>query len=310
MYDTVNFIIYKDDYPNTDFLDTFPKYLDKIEVKGEGNTGPFVNGMLGTYSVIINRYRMKLHQSSLARYINNNNQDGMSLQLTRKALEMISEQLHINMDKAKVTRIDVGRNIITKYSPETYLPFLGELQGFKRLEAGDGLYYKNTQKELVLYNKIKEQKHKRLDIQTIFKDKNLFRYELRIKNHLERQLNYPRITGDLLYNEEFYINVAKLWRDHYLKITKLSNPTNVIYPTTSTRELMSNIASIKIRDIGDEALIRMVALWSEQGLLSKKQASDHRKAIRESVKKDMKFSGNEFIEELDKKIMQSVRYFI
>jgi quinol monooxygenase YgiN len=107
-----------------------------------------------------------------------------------------------------------------------------------------------------------------------------------------------------------FLSIAKMWRDKYLSISKRSNTTSAILPTSSTRELMTNLASISIRDIGDETLIRMIGAWNEQGLLTKKQASDHRKAIRESVKKDMKKTGNEFIEKLDKKIKQSVRFFI
>lgn len=195
-------------------------------------------------------------------------------------------------------------------SPEVYLPYLGSKIGYKRIEMGDGLGYKNSQKFLVFYNKIKEQKKKRIEVQPIFNGHNLLRYELRLLNHLERLLNQPRVIGRLLYDESCYINLCKMWRDEYLHIAKLSNPTGVIQPTTSTRELTTTLASMAIRDIGDENLIRMIAHWSEQGLLSKKQASDHRKAIREAIKYDMKNSGNEFIEELDKKIKQSVRFFV
>lgn len=62
--------------------------------------------------------------------------------------------------------------------------------------------------------------------------------------------------------------------------------------------------------MGDEALMRMIAEWQQQGFLEKKQASDHRKMIRDIVKKQMKSQGNEFIDELDTKIKQSVRFFI
>lgn len=309
MYDTVNFVLFKDEYPEIDFLNTIPQFLTNVTVDGDSNQGRFVNGFLGTYMVSINSYRVKVHNSSLARFVNSNNQEGMSLQQTRKALEMMSDQLHLYMGDAKVTRIDIGRNIITKLSPETYIQYLGELRGYKRLESGDGVYYKNSLRELVFYNKIREQKHKRQEIQPLFKGNNLLRYELRLKNHLEKELNQPRVTAKLLYDEDFYINISKFWRDEYLKITKRSNKTCNISPTGSTRQLMTSIASISIQTIGEEALLKMVSEWHELGKLTKKQASDHRKAIRESVKKELKESGNEFIEELDKKIKQSVRFF-
>jgi hypothetical protein len=61
---------------------------------------------------------------------------------------------------------------------------------------------------------------------------------------------------------------------------------------------------------GSLHLIRiLIAEWQQQGLLEKKQASDHRKMIRDIVKKEMKSKGNEFIAHLDKKIKQAVRFF-
>lgn len=310
MYDTVNFIVFRDDYPDIDFLSILPQLLTSITSEGESNQGKFVIGYLKTYRVSINRYRVSIKDSSLAKFINNDNQQGMSLQQTRNALELMSDLLHISMDNAKITRIDVGNNIITRHSPEVYFPYLGSKNAYKRVEMGDGLGYKNSQKFLVFYNKIKEQKKRRIDIQPVFNGHYLLRYELRLMNHLERLLNQPRVIGRLLFNEDFYINLCKLWRDEYLSISKLSNPTGAIQPTTSTRELTANLASLAIRQIGDDSLIRMIAQWSEQGHLSKKQASDHRKAIREAVKYEMKNSGNEFIDELDRKVKQSVRFYV
>ena len=310
MYDTVNFILFQRSYPNINFIETVPKYLTSITSDGFSNQGQFITGYLESYRVSINNNRIKIHNSSLAKFINNDNQQGMFLQTTRKALEKMSNALKLDMDNAKVTRIDLGKNIITKHSPETYLPFLGDLKGYKRHESGEGLYYINSLKQLVLYNKIKEQKAKRQELQPIFKNHNLLRYEIRLLNHLENQLNENLVNGKLLYNEEFYTKVVKLWKDLYFNIAKRSSKTSIIPPTTSTKELASILSAFAISEIGDSSLLNMVANWQEQGLVTKKQASDLRKFIRETVKQKMKESGNEFIEELDKKIKDSVRFFV
>lgn len=310
MYDTVNFTLFQYESPNVNFIETVPKYLTSITSDGFSNQGRFITGYLGSYRVSINNNRIKIQNSSLAKFINNDNQQGMFLQTARRALEKMSDALHLNMDNAKVTRLDLGKNIITKHSPETYLAFLADLKGYRRLESGEGLYYKNSLKQLVFYNKKKEQKVKRQEILPVFENHHLLRYELRLLNHLENQLNENLVNGKLLYNEEFYIKVFKLWRDLYFKISKRSNKTSIIAPTTSTKGLASNLSAIAISEIGESSLLNMVANWQEQGLVTKKQAADLRKFIRETVKQKMKESGNEFIEELDKKIKDASRFFI
>lgn len=62
--------------------------------------------------------------------------------------------------------------------------------------------------------------------------------------------------------------------------------------------------------MGDEDIYRMIGEWQQMGQITKKQASDHRKMIREVVKKDMKCNGNELIDEIDKKIKEATRFFI
>lgn len=310
MYDTIGLTIQQHDHPEIDFVNDIPQHLTGIMSDGESRIGRFISGYINNFKVSINPFRVKIHGASLACYINGDNQQGMSLKQTRTAIQLLSDQLHLDIGKAKVTRLDLGRNIITKFTPEIYIPYLGESNGYKRLEAGDGLYYKNTLRTLVFYNKIQEQKARRNEIAEPFTGRNLLRYELRLTTNLERELNRPRIDGNLLCDEDFYIQLGKMWRDQYLKITKRSSQTATIPPTGSTLELTKMLAAIAVQRLGDENLLRMISEWQQKNELSKKQASDHRKLIRDIVKKEMKVQGNEFIEELDKKVKQSVRFFI
>lgn len=310
MYDTINMILSQEDFPDVNFITDIPALLDSVTVEGESRDSYFINGYIGTFRVNINQQRIKLQGSSLGRYINGDNQTGMSLQLTRKAVEQLSDQLSIDVGLAKVTQIDIGRNLTMKYKPETYLPYLIESSGYKRHEVGSGLYFKNSLRELVFYDKIREQKEKRIPIQPIFQNQNLLRYELRLKNHLEKELSYQKVVAKLLYDEGFYIKLGNLWKNQYLRISKQSNRSFEISPTSSARELIQNLAALAITDVGIDAVMHKVTEWQQKGILTKKQAADQRKAIRDSVKKTMKFQGNEFIEELDKKIKLSTRYFI
>lgn len=54
----------------------------------------------------------------------------------------------------------------------------------------------------------------------------------------------------------------------------------------------------------------MIAEWQEKGIITRKQAQDHRKAIRAMIDKPMKERGNDLTEELDEKVKQAVRFFM
>lgn len=310
MYDTIKFSLFTHDYPHISFFEDIPQHLTGITADGDGIHGRYIIGYSDTFKISINRNRIKVDGSGLGRYLNGNNQDGMTLQQTRHAIEKLSDALHLDFNNAKVTRVDVGKNIITKFKPEIYFPYFGESVGYKRLEAGSGLYYKNSLRTLVFYNKIKEQKAKRQTIQAPFLGNNLLRYELRFDRQLKRELSMKEITAKSLYDENFYITIARMWRDQYLKIIKRSNKEICIPTTSSTRDLMASLAAVTIKEMGDENIMRMITEWKDKGLITKKQASDHRKFIRDSLKREMNCAGNEFIEELDKKIKQSIRLFI
>lgn len=310
MYDTINLILKKEDYPKMDFLRDIPECLTQVSTEGESRAGVFVNGYLDNFKVSINQYRVKVQHASLAKFINVDNQQGMSLGRTREAIESLSDRLNLKVEHAKVTRIDVGRNITTRLSPELYFPYLGELTNYKRLEQGHGLYFQNGLRALVFYNKLREVKSKRQDVEPLFANQNLLRYELRFTSHLERQFNVNKVSAGLLCDEKFYIDLGKRWRDLYLDISKISNQAAVIVPTTRTRGLIQTLASLKVNEIGGENILRTIAEWQEEGHLTRKQASDLRAAIRDLVRKEMREGGNELIEELDKKIKIATRFFL
>lgn len=310
MYDTIHFILFKEDYPEIDFINSIPSLLTQIVNQGDSNYGPFVNGFLNNYQVNINQWRMKFQHASIGKYINGDNLQGMSLRRTREAFEKLSLQLHLNLDKAKVTRLDLGRNLLMQLSPSSYLSYLGEHIHYKRFLYESGLLYKNSGRELVFYDKVKEQKHKRLEIPELFIGRNVLRFELRYKNHLEREFKVDKLRISNITEETFYVEILKRWKQEYLNIKKLSNKASELEPTISTRELIVNLAAMAIRDIGSDYLTKKIGEWQEKGIIGKKQASDHRKAIRDAILKEFKANGNELIDELDKKVKEAIRFYI
>jgi hypothetical protein len=118
---------------------------------------------------------------------------------------------------------------------------------------------------------------------------------------LERQTKRSSITAHTLTDEGFYIQLGRIWRDQYLHIGKLSKKSSQIPATGSVKELQRYLATLSIREIGEAALLGLVAEWQQQNIIIKKMAADQRKSIRECLKLEMSKKGNNLIEELDKK---------
>ncbi len=79
---------------------------------------------------------------------------------TKRTIEKLSDSLHLPFHLANVTRIDFGTNLIMEHELEIYFPYLGQLRYYKKLEHDNGLYLRNSKRELVFYDKTKEQKRK------------------------------------------------------------------------------------------------------------------------------------------------------
>ena len=310
MYDTIEFTVLQETNPEIDFINEIPQYLTSVISEGESRYGRFVTGYIENFRIKISPNRLKVEGGSIARYVNGDNQQGMTLKQTRTALEKLSGQIHLEMRKAKVSQIHIGRNIITMCPPDSYLPYLGDSSRYNRKEVDKGLYYTNSLRILAFYDKIKEQKARRQEILKPFRGKNLLRYELRFISHLERQLNLPTIDGETLCDEDFYISMGNLWKEQFLQIAKRSNEAAVIKPTAKTRGLLMAMAAMTLQNVGDSNLKRMIAEWQQQGLITKKQGQDHRKLIGEMVKVEMRNTGNDLIQELTKKIKEATRYFV
>jgi hypothetical protein len=142
----------------------------------------------------------------------------------------------MDIREAKVTRADVSTIIPTKRPPSDYYPFLGNKPYFTRLQASpDTLYYNNHQRQIIFYDKVKEANTKDVQIPDMLNQSNLFRYELRYKERVSKQLK-NNVTGGLLSNEIFYQTIIQNWYTEFQTIQKLKNQSFMIDNINSKKE--------------------------------------------------------------------------
>jgi hypothetical protein len=307
MYDNLDLVLPQTTVPETNFLETIPQYLTDFINDGNSKFGKYVTGYLGSLKVSITGSRIKIYDSSLCKYYLGDNFKTLSKGDTKRAIERISDSLHLPIEQANVTRIDFAQNFIMKHDEGVYYPYLGVAQYYSRLEQNNGLYYNNKKRQLVFYGKEYEQKVKRQPIPELYKNRNVLRYEFRFRKRLKEQLNRSEITAGLLYDEDFYRELVKRWKNEYLAIQKINSKIGSMKPTGSKKEFAENLALFSLLDLGQPQVLNLIKQWQETGEISKKQAYDLRSFIKGLAKIPIDEKGNELINELDKKVKEAAR---
>ena len=310
MYDTVNFRLRQYEAGGVDFLAETSCYFDVTgthNFKGE----TVLSGSLNGLRVTVSRSGVNIKDGSLCTWYLGDNFQTMGRGDVKRAIEKLSDTLHLPMSKANVTRLDIAQNFIVKHPTDVYYNHLGILMYAQRLQQPDGLYYSQAGRRLVFYDKIKEQKNKREPLPELYAGRNVLRYEQRYTKRIAQQLKTTEITGALLYDEAFYIKLLKGWRDAYVSIQKI-NDVSINFEAMKTKQDLykMGVLSLMERTGGQIEMFNQITEAQKRGELTSKQAYDLRQAVNDAcrVKKDLSVP-NDAIKELDKKVNEAVKYY-
>lgn len=311
MYDTINFTITRDEAGGVDFLSEIPNYLEDVGEHFYKNGSFYISGKLEGLRVRVDSDKVFVGDGSLCKFALGSNYQTMSRRDTQQAIEKLNDMLHLPMEDAKITRLDIAQNFILKHPMKVYLNHLGELKYATRVEYPNGLYYQGSCVWLCFYDKNREQTQHHEKIPDLYKGQNVFRYEQRYLKRLPDKLGVPKVTGGLLYDEVFYMDIENRWRDSYLAIPKINDVTFNIDMIKNTKYLnkMRTLALVKVMG-GQTSFLSQIKEHQMKGGLTKKQAFDLRKMIKDACQADGELVvPNDAIQELDKKIIEAVRYY-
>lgn len=307
MYDTVAITYYKSNHVKSNLLSEVSKYID---VKGEHSYGYY--GYLSNLSISITKDTVRIKKGSLCKWFMGNNLYTMNIRDTRLAIESLSDNLHLPMHKANVYGIDFGTNLKMDLLPQIYLNHLGESVPYQRLAQSNGLYYLTRIKGKAFYDKIKEMKQKHEPIPPDFKNENYLRYEMRLRKRLKDTLNVSSITGASLYDETFYKKLIGLWRAYYYDIKKIKDISINFDMMKGKKDfnLMARLSFIQERG-GEIPVLQDINEYYKIGSLTRRQADELKKAIRDTCMQNTKFiKENGIIVELDQKIDEACNLFL
>ena len=166
-------------------------------------------------------------QGSLPKFLYGNN----VCQLTRKevglAIEKLSDRLHLPLDDADITKIEVGANICLAKQHTAYTRLFGDMPRMQRVSMADSLYYKGSGKvhprQYYFYDKVAEVKKSGGTMPQGLEAANMMRYEMRLNGRLPFQLSIPEFKGSTLQDRVVYQELINRWLNGYLSIYKLVN---------------------------------------------------------------------------------------
>lgn len=309
MYDTIEFRLKFSDVPDVNFIEETPCYLDETTLGTHNyNSGVYVTGNVGSLKVTIRPDQIKVGGGSFCKWYLGDNYKTMTKGDVKMGIERLSDTLHLPMDKATITRIDVAQNIIVKYPINVYFDHLGNLGNAKRLQEPNGLYYSRSDGRLCFYDKNREQRDKREFVPDFYKGKKVLRYEQRYIKRLPKQFKVDEVRAALLYDESLYIALLQNWRDSYKKIQKINDVIlkNETMIKAKTFNQMATLCWLK--EIGGEAkALAKIAESQKMGYLNRRQAYDLRVKVENACKVTEGLTmQSDAIAELDKKINEVV----
>ena len=306
MYDTVTMKLSVHESGGVSFLEETSQYLEDISTYERRGVFGLV-GKVGGLTVSLDEGAARVTKGSLCKWHLGDNVQELDRTETRRAVERLSDTLHLPMERAAVTRFDVGHNLFMQYPPEVYFRHLGELRYSRRLEEPSGVYYKQGSGRLVFYDKAREARAAGGYVPEVCRTEHILRYERRFSNRLSHYLQVPRVTAADLGEEGFYCRAGGLWLQSYNAIRKINLIT--INPETmrSRKEFDKAARLALVEKVGGEAaMLEQIREMQARGDITKKQAYDMRKAVKEAC-----ISGkgltvqSDVITELDMKIAEA-----
>ncbi|MBK8944174.1 MAG: hypothetical protein IPM32_02785 [Ignavibacteriae bacterium] len=200
-------------------------------------------------------------KGSLTRFHLDTNFKSLSTAGLIKALDNLQSALNKHAADLNIYRIDIAKNFNVKKNIQSYLSGLNSLKFFRRDTIGETLYFRNNSSELCFYDKLKEIKEKKENVE-INDNYSVLRYELRFMKGLKQSLKLKgeKITVENLYEKEFLDLLIDHYQHIFMRIKKM--PTDNInielskIPLVTPKILKSYLASVGLEKIGVSEIIK------------------------------------------------------
>lgn len=309
MYDSVNLWLGIEQLGLNNLIAHAESHFSNLAEHTRADGLVYLSGYLHNYKVNISETGMSL-KGSLAKYYLGDNLHTLTRSDSQRAIEKLSDEVRLPVNRAKVTRIDIAQNFLMRHEPKLYYSFLGASQYYKRIEQPDSLYYNNGMRTKLFYDKRAEAKAKGLNLPDVLTGQNCLRYEMRFSKRLPKQFNRSEVTAGILTDELFYMMAVKKWHQEYNSIQKLRE-INLNFDNMKTpKDFFRQLQLFAVHKIGQDKLLQTIDQMRLQGTFDKPEYySRLRKELKQLCNTPEQTTSSELITELDKKIDQACKHY-
>lgn len=306
MYDSLVLILTNEYDPTINFLNAVSSEL-KITSRGEEYGIAYLRGNFRNMKVRITKSKIKI-EGSIHVFCKGNNLEPMSFHEFIESINLLEQMIQLPIENAKVSRLDFSGNIPMKYPIDAYFTYFGQKSRFKKQVFDNGINYKSEELILVFYDKIKELKHKREVLPEYFQDKNVLRFEMRFMRKLGKSFQVTELTAKMLKERAFFNQLCQKWRQEFKSVAmEMVSPIG-LNPTGSKPKLLEELALLQIHQLGIDSFLNEISFWQSMNEITKKEAYEIRKFIKEKAAEKYPLAENELIQELNQKIKVAARF--
>jgi len=282
MYDTITLFVNAEDVPGTDFMAELPLKLSNISEVHAPYAGAIkVRGALSNFHATVSHSGLLL-TGSLCKYFFGENQHTLTLENTREAFGKLFAELGLPIEQAKVYRIDIAANYEVDKVPCSYFSYMGDAKYYTRSLLSTSLYYKNNGRQLVMYDKLLEQEHKKTPIIPEYVGKKILRYEYRLRKRLAERMGRTEVRPLDLCDPVFYRSLLEKYQQEYFNVEKYSLVDFAPDVMTDTKSFIGQLALLGIQNIGGQLAVNDIIIRAnKQGIFDN---SMQYKRVRDKVK--------------------------
>ena len=230
-----------------------------------------------------------------------------------QVIEAVSDTLHISLNTAKVTRLDVAADFLMKNEPKAYFDILGTLVYFQRLRATQNtLYYtrgKENLQSLCFYDKARESHDSKKEMPNVYNVcGNVLRYETRFNARIAKQMQRQEVLASTLSDTDFYNEVLDKWGQLYVKINKFYGVGNMCKITNVT-QARDYIFAVALHNLGAGDLDKILSDMRAKRLFRDRKYYSRLKQSLNNVKEVyLTSSEDDVANELDDEVRNVLSY--
>lgn len=303
MYDNIGLWMPSDRIKWSGYKDAIPSLLSNVGYTEKQNGNWWINGNLKNLRIAVGEAGISI-KGSPNKYVHGYNFAKLTRQEFQLGIEKISDTFRVDIKKSSATKIDIAHNFCMNEEVRLYYQYLGINQYYQRQELDNSLYYRNKQRTIIFYDKVKEGKKNDKEIPIAWNNKNVLRYELRFLGRLLKQFNRSVLTAEDLYNDEVYIQIIDRWVLEYQKIkkNKVMNPNK---QTLTNKEAKDYLLSALVAEYGQNKVLSIVDKWKDK-FTTNKEAQRFKKSLNNLAGLTLE---SDMIQELDSKINSIKEYY-